>query len=236
MIDTLMRHSISSNTKNNAQKFSHNSIQGHHHSEFGIFYAADTNQIRWSVSVGCYLDPNSPAARYARGSVLKRPILGCGMLVGGKKSFLIISDAHFPYHHRDMFAHLIALDAYYGFDEILCVGDLIDHHAGSYHESEPDALSPEDEYYAAQECLWELQSLFPKMTITFGNHDQIPERKLKTAGLPSMMVSDYNSLYDLENQWLWLDEYKFDSTGSMPILQPMRLKHNHRWDGRILEL
>lgn len=235
MNDCLLTHSISSSTKNNAQRFSHNSIQGHHHSNFDIVYCADSNQLRWSMTVGAYLDPRSPAARYAKGAVLKRGILGCGMLIG-KKKWLIISDPHFPYEHRDMITHLKALDDYYDFDYVLCTGDMADNHSGSYHEAEPDALSPEDEYKACKASMWKLEELFPKMIVIMGNHSDIPKRKLKSAGLPASMVSDCNALYDLEGGWDWMDEYKFDSKGALPVLQPMTLKKNHRWDRKIIEL
>lgn len=235
MTDTLVRHSISGNTKNNAQRFSHNSIQGHHHSLFEIVYSADSNQLRWSMTVGCFLDPHSPAATYMAKAVLRRPILGCGMLLG-KKNTLLISDVHAPYHHKDTFAFLEALDDYYQFDEVISVGDLIDHHRGSYHESEPDAMSEEDEYFAAKDYMEELQDMFPKMTITVGNHDEIPKRKLRTVGLPTSMLADYNAMYGLKNSWKWVDEYKLDSRGALPLLQPMTLKNNHRWNGKIIEL
>lgn len=79
----LLTHSISSNVRTNATKFSHCSIQGHHHSEFGVHFYADHNNIRWAMGVGALLDPKSPAARYGASSILKRPILGCGVIQNG---------------------------------------------------------------------------------------------------------------------------------------------------------
>lgn len=232
--DTLMRHSISTSTKNNAARLAHNSIQGHYHSEYGVMYSADSSLLRWSMTVGCFLDPTSHAAKYASSLVLRRPILGCGMLIGGKESFLVISDMHIPYHHKDTFDFLLALDAEYNFDNILCVGDMVDNHRGSYHESEPGSYDEETEYTMAQEALQELQELFPKMVIVTGNHDEIPVRKLKTCGLPSSMLSDYNSIYGLNKGWTWLPEYRFNSKGAKPVLQPMQMGRNHRWDGQIV--
>ena len=168
MNDTLMVHAIGTNTQQNATKMAHNSIQGHHHSAFGVEYYADKSLLRWSMSVGCFLDPDSPAARYGAGNVHKRPILGCGALFGEQK-ILVISDLHIPYHHGDAFDFLQALDDEYSFDKILNVGDLYDHHAGSYHESETDAMNPEEEYEVSKEFAKDLQSIFPKMTITTGN-------------------------------------------------------------------
>lgn len=232
--DTLLTHSISTNTKNNAARFSHNSIQGHHHSEFCISYFADHNLLRWSMTVGCLLDPKSVAARYAAGAVLKRPVVGIGALIGGKgPNTLIISDPHLPYQHPDSFDFLykaaVALDC----ERILCTGDMFDHHQGSYHESEPDAPDAETEYLMAQNDAKELQDIFPEMVITNGNHDNIPKRKMKTVGLPFAFASDYNKMYDLEDGWKWEDQFYFESYGAKPVLIPMELNRRGRWTKRI---
>jgi len=114
--------------------------------------------------------------------------------------------------------------------DILNVGDVVDHHRGSYHESEPDALDAEAEYFAAKRDCQVLQEMFPKMIITRGNHDNIPTRKLMTAGLPTSMLKDYNALYGLKDTWDWVETHKFDSLGGIPILVPMQLNKKGRWD------
>lgn len=230
-----MAHSLSSNTLNNATKFSHHSIQGHHHSIQGIERFADKGKLRWSMSVGCLIDPESPAARYGSKAVFKRPVLGCGVLLGPKGHTLIIPDLHLPYQHKDSFKFLAALDEHYGFSRVLCVGDVFDHHRPSFHESETDALNSEDEFKKAQEGAWVLQEMYKSMVITIGNHDAIPIRQAKAVGLPLAMLSDFNRVYDLKPTWVWEDQLWFDSWGSFPIVLPMVLKANGRWDGRILK-
>jgi hypothetical protein len=232
--DTLMCHAISSNTLTNATRYSYNSIQGHHHSIMGVERYADADKLRWSMTVGCLLDLHSPAARYGARAVIKRPILGTGMRLGGDKNILVISDLHMPYHHKDAFDFLYALECQYNFDEILNVGDVYDHHRGSYHESEPDSLGEEEEYYAAKHAAHELQSLFPEMVITQGNHDAIPQRKLKTVGLPAAMLSNYNSLYGTEETWEWKYEHRFNSGGGFPITHPMVLNKRGSWDKKVM--
>jgi len=80
-LNCLMVHTMSGNTLTNAKVHSHSCVQGHHHSLFGIEYFADTEVIRWAMTVGCLIDPHSPAFNYAKGATVKRPILGCGGLV-----------------------------------------------------------------------------------------------------------------------------------------------------------
>ena len=236
-IDTLMTHSISANTLYNAARHSMNTVQGHHHASSGVERYRDDNNVRWSMTVGSLLDPNSVAARYMQKSVMKLPILSTGLLLGGRNgNTLIISDAHLPYQHRDAFDWLWGLHCEYDFQQILNVGDLLDHHRGSYHESEPDAPDAETEYLLAKKYAHELQAMFPEMIITNGNHDNIPKRKLMSVGLPPSMVSDYNKLYDLEDTWTWVDKYKFCAQGAYPIVVPMVTNKRDRWDKDIMKV
>jgi len=235
--DTFLTHSIGGNTASNARNLSMNSVQGHHHSLFGVERYADTNTLRWSMSVGCLLDPDSPAARYSASNVYKRPILGLGMILGGSQgNTLVISDLHLPYHHKDTFSFLEALNHEYKFTQVLNTGDLFDHHRGSYHEDEPDALDAESEYRQAKKYSHELEQMFPEMVITTGNHDFLPQRKLKTVGLPVSMLSDYNKLYDLRGGWQWPKQYRFNSYGGFPVTHPMVLNKRGRWDKVIMRV
>ena len=232
--DCLMTHSVSASTKNNAKAFSHNSIQGHHHSLFEISYYADKAQLRWSMSCGCLQDPNGVSARFAAGAVLKRSILGCGVIKSDQGNILVIPDLHLPYHHQDAFEFLVAVKKKYRCRKVINTGDIFDNHTGSYHESEPDAYDPETEYQLTKDYAQGLQKLFPKMVITSGNHDAIPKRKAKTVGLPSSMLSDMNAIYGLKDSWTWVDEYYFDSGNGKPALVPMNLNKRGRWDKVVL--
>ena len=79
----LLVHSVGANLKTNAHRYSHSSAQGHHHSTFGIQYAADTDTLRWALGVGCLIDPRSPAFQYDKSNIISRPILGCGAVIEG---------------------------------------------------------------------------------------------------------------------------------------------------------
>lgn len=228
-----MVHSVGANIMTNAGKFSHNSIGGHYHSALGVAYHSDKARLRWHLATGSLLDPNSPAARYGAGNILKRPLLGTGLLLGSEGNTLIISDMHLPYHHCDAFDFLWYLHDKLECTEVLCVGDIYDHHKGSYHESEPDAYGSEEEYRLTKKYAQELQEMFPWMVITHGNHDEIPKRKLKSAGLPSSMLSDYNKLYETADTWVWTDSYWFDSKGAIPIAVPMTLNSKGRWNKKL---
>lgn len=77
----LMVHSMSKTTLTNAKTHSHHSVQGHHHGTFGIEYFADTEVLRWSMTVGCLIDTNAPAFNYSKGYTNNKPIIGCGAII-----------------------------------------------------------------------------------------------------------------------------------------------------------
>jgi len=77
----LMVHSMSKSTLTNARSHSHHTVQGHHHGTFGIEYFADTEFLRWSMTVGCLIDTSSPAFNYSKGYTNNKPIIGVGAII-----------------------------------------------------------------------------------------------------------------------------------------------------------
>ena len=77
----LMVHNMSKSTLSNAKTHSHHSVQGHFHGTFGIEYFADTEVLRWSMTIGCLIDTHSPAFNYSRGYTNNKPVIGCGALL-----------------------------------------------------------------------------------------------------------------------------------------------------------
>lgn len=124
------------------------------------------------------------------------------------KNTLIISDCHFPYHHPDTFDFLEQAAYVYDLEIIKHTGDIVDNHSGSYHDVEYGTLSAEEEHAQAYDCVQRLYKMFPKMDIVIGNHDAIPERKAKTAGLGVNVIKSYNQLYDTD--WNWQDKHFFN--------------------------
>ena len=62
------------------------------------------------------------------------------------KQILVIPDMHMPYHHVDALDFLQNLESTYGgFDLVVNLGDLVDFHGISFHDSDPDLPSAGDE-------------------------------------------------------------------------------------------
>jgi len=132
------------------------------------------------------------------------------------KNCLIISDLHIPYHHKDSFEFLGALAYAYDCEVIKNTGDVVDNHAGSFHDLEYGTMSAKEEFDAAYEYMQELSGMFPKMDIVIGNHDAIPARKAKSVGLPQDTIKSYNDLYD--TKWNWSDKHMFSVDKDTEVL------------------
>jgi len=123
----------------------------------------------------------------------------------GKERILFISDLHAPYEHKDALDFLKALKKSIKPTKVICVGDMLDFQSVSYHEHDADLMGPAAELKAGQDFVAKLGKIFPKMVITVGNHDCLPARKLKSAGLPLEMIKSYSDIYQAPKGWEFVD-------------------------------
>lgn len=119
------------------------------------------------------------------------------------KRVLVIGDLHFPYHHIDTFNFLKAIKKKYKPDRVISIGDEIDGHSWSFHDSDPDLMSPGDELGEAKYFITRLHELFPKMDILESNHGSLFYRKQKDSGLPRSIMKSYNEIYGVNDKWQW---------------------------------
>ncbi len=123
--------------------------------------------------------------------------------IKGGKRILCISDMHMPYHHRDTVRFLRAVKAKYKPDQVLCVGDEVDYHAMSFHDSDPDLDNAGAEIKNAIKCLKPVYKLFPKMSLVDSNHGSMVYRKGKHHGIPRKFLRDYGDILDAPKGWKW---------------------------------
>jgi len=122
------------------------------------------------------------------------------------KCLLFISDLHAPYHHKDAFKFLKAVKKKYKPTKVYSVGDEVDNHGISFHDSDPDLLSPGDELVAAQKACAELYKIFPEMDIVHSNHGSLSYRRGKAGGIPRHFLKDYNDVLEVGPGWQWHEE------------------------------
>ena len=108
-----------------------------------------------------------------------------------KKNVLVIGDLHEPFCLDNYLSHCIETYNKYKCNEVVFIGDIIDNHASSYHETDPDGHSAGQELKMAIQRIKQWYQAFPKATIIIGNHDRLIMRKAYSSGLSKMWIKDY---------------------------------------------
>lgn len=134
---------------------------------------------------------------------------------------LLISDLHIPYNHKDSISFLRHLKAKYNPTRVICLGDELDKHSLSFHDSDPDLYSAGDELKASLSTIKELHELFPVMDIIESNHGSLVWRKAKAHGIPRHYIKSYNDVLGVDDGWKWY----FDLTIKLPNGQLCYLHH-----------
>lgn len=124
--------------------------------------------------------------------------------VFSENNVLVIGDLHEPFSLDGYLDHCIETYKEFNCNKVIFIGDLIDNHAISYHEHDPDGQSPFGEYMLAVERLKRWYQAFPEAKVTIGNHDQLGVRKVFSAGLPSFWLKSLEQILEAPKS------YEFD--------------------------
>ena len=126
------------------------------------------------------------------------------------KNVLVIGDLHEPFCLDGYLEHCIETYNKYKCNEVVFIGDVIDLHASSYHETNPDGYSAGEELRLAIQRISKWYNAFPKATIIIGNHDRIIMRKAQTAGLSKLWIKDYAEVLGTPG-WNFTDSIEIDN-------------------------
>ena len=127
-----------------------------------------------------------------------------------KKRILVIGDLHEPF----------CLDGYLKFckktyrdyycDHVVFIGDVIDNHYSSYHETDADGMGGRDELELAIHKISKWYKAFPVADVTIGNHDRMIMRKAKTSSIPTKWIKDYKDVLGVPG-WNFVDRVVYDN-------------------------
>jgi len=121
------------------------------------------------------------------------------------KRILVISDMHIPYHHKDSFKFLKEIKKQFKPDTIINIGDSIDFHNISMHQSSPDLPNAGDELRITREYIKELESIFPVVTEVDSNHSSLVYRRAFKYGLSREFMRDYGDFLGTK-KWKWVED------------------------------
>jgi len=130
-------------------------------------------------------------------------------MLKGEKSVLVVADTHIPFHHPDYLAFCKRIEKAFNCGIVVHIGDLVDNHAISYHEHDPNGWSPEDEMKEADKHLKKWFKAFPKVSLCLGNHDSLVDRKAKTVGLPRRCFQQFRDIWNLPKGWEVAFEFEY---------------------------
>ena len=104
---------------------------------------------------------------------------------------LVIGDLHLPAEREDYLDFCRKLKRKYKTTETVFIGDVLDHHAVSFHDKPPEADSAAEEYAKFTEKLKSWKKSFPSAKVCIGNHDERVHRLSASVGIPSMYLKEY---------------------------------------------
>lgn len=146
------------------------------------------------------------------------------------KSILVLSDQHIPYEHPDMFKFLAAIKKKYKPTLVVNIGDEVDAHNLSFHDSDQDLQSAGDELKNATLKIKQLEKLFPSMILVDSNHGSLAVRKLKHHGIPLKFLAAQQQIYGVSDKWKWVP----DLYVKLPNGQQCYFVHGISKDGKKL--
>lgn len=121
-----------------------------------------------------------------------------------KGNILVIGDLHEPF----------SLDGYrefckkqyetYNCNQVIFIGDIIDNHYSSYHETDADGLGGGQELELAIDKISKWYKTFPKATVIIGNHDRLIMRKAQTSAIPRAWIRNYKEVLNTP-EWDFVD-------------------------------
>ena len=123
---------------------------------------------------------------------------------------LVIGDLHEPFCLDSYLDWCIEQYHIYNCTEIVFIGDIIDNHYSSYHETSADGMGGLDELELAIKRISRWYNAFDcKATVIIGNHDRLIMRKSQTSAIPSKWIKSYKEVLEVPN-WNFVERYVKD--------------------------
>ena len=98
------------------------------------------------------------------------------------------------------------------------IGDIIDNHYSSYHETDADGLGGGEELDLAINSISKWYKAFPNAYVTIGNHDAIIMRKAQTSSITSQWIKNYSEVLGTEG-WEFVTDV---------VIDDVRYVHGHK--------
>lgn len=126
------------------------------------------------------------------------------------RNILVIGDLHEPFCLDGYLDFCIEQYKTYNCNQVIFIGDILDNHAFSYHEPDPDGMSAGMELQESIKKVSKWYEAFPYADVCIGNHDRLAARKSFTGGIPKAWLKTYNEVLGTPN-WNWVESIVYDN-------------------------
>lgn len=146
---------------------------------------------------------------------MNRPRLSDGLnkLVSGLKSkenrILVIGDLHEPFCLNGYREFCLEQSEKFNTNRTIFIGDVIDNHFSSYHETSADGMGGGQELDLSINKIAKWRDAFPKADVIIGNHDRLIMRKAQTSAIPSKWIKSYKDVLEVPG-WNFVERLVID--------------------------
>jgi len=126
-----------------------------------------------------------------------------------ERRILVIGDLHCPFDLEEYFDFCRDTYAKWNCNQTIFIGDVIDNHYSSYHETSSDGLGGADELELAIKRLQRYYKEFPVADVILGNHDRMCMRKAQTSAIPSKWIKSYKQVLEVPT-WNFTERIEYD--------------------------
>tara|TARA_A200000159_G_scaffold145491_1_gene151119 strand:+ start:176 stop:994 length:819 start_codon:yes stop_codon:yes gene_type:complete len=160
-----------------------------------------------AIEFGISADSVKRAMRYLHAEEnVPSPIYNCKL---SDKRVLVVGDLHCPFDLDGYLNFCIETYLKHKCNAVVFIGDVIDNHYSSYHETDPDGMGGRDELDLAIERISPYYKAFPDAYVTIGNHDRLVMRKSMTGNVPKRWIKSYSEVLETPG-WTFTDYVDID--------------------------
>jgi metallophosphoesterase superfamily enzyme len=126
-----------------------------------------------------------------------------------ERNVFVVGDLHEPFTLEGYLEHCKHVYDKFNCNHVVFIGDIIDNHFSSYHETVPDGYGAGAELDRAIDKLSKWHDTFPNADVILGNHDLLVQRKVMSSGLSRRWIKAYEEVLEVPN-WKFHDELEID--------------------------
>lgn len=123
------------------------------------------------------------------------------------RKVLVIGDIHAPFTASGYLEFCQKMYRKHKCTDVVFIGDIIDNHFSSFHDTDPDGLGGNEELHEAKKQIALFYKAFPEAKVCIGNHDALGNRRAFKAGLSSRWIRTLDEVLNTPN-WDYKEEHK----------------------------